>query len=409
MQRPCRATFPASDARALPLAVRFSNVPGRSRRDVTLLTAGLSVSTAGDAAALVAILLELRGAGVVWISAALGADLVPFILFAPLSGRLVDRVDNRRLLVAALALQGAVVLGLAFVRQPGLVVGLVFVVASFSTVVRPATNAMVPVLAGDELAPSAYAWVATGTAIGYTAGYAAGGLLTAAFGLRGALLADTATFVVLAVACSLLSASRSGRPVAESAPRLGGMAILWRSAVLRWSVLVTAVTVACAVVDNVAAPFRFIDQLHTTSAGYGFYLALWGAGSLIGAQLPRRVGVALMPAALAAGNAISGLGVFGIGVAPDLSFALAASTAGGVGNGIANVAVSALVSGRVDESERGRAFATVSAFIQTGVGAGTIAGAPLVAAFGAGHAMAAAGALTVLIGGAATVWTFTHR
>ena len=390
-------------------AVRSTSVPGRSRRDVALLTAGLSVSTAGDSAALVAILLELRGAGVGWVSAALGADLLPFIVFAPLSGRIVDRVDNRRLLVAALAMQGAVVLPLAFVRQPWLVVGLVFVVAGFSTVVRPATNAMVPVLAGEERAPSAYAWVATGTAIGYSAGYAAGGLLTAAFGVQGALLADTATFVVLAVACSLLSATRSGRPVADFAPRLGGMAILWRNTVLRWSVLVTAVAVACAVVDNVAAPFRFINQLQTTSAGYGFYLALWGFGSLIGAQLPRRVSIMLMPAALAAGNAISGLGIFGIGLAPELGPALAASAVGGVGNGIANVAISALVSGRVGESERGRAFATVGALIQTGVGVGTITGAPLVAAFGAGHAMAAAGALTVLIGGVTALWTFTHR
>ena len=249
-------------------------MPARSRRDVAILTAGLSVSTAGDSAALVAILLELRGAGVGWVSAALGADLVPFILFASLSGRLVDRVDNRRLLVISLAMQGAVVLPLAFVRQPWLIVALVFVVASFSTVVRPATNAMVPVLAGEERAPSAYAWVATGTSIGYSAGYAAGGVLTAASGVKGALLADTGTFVVLAFACSLLSATRRGEPNASDAGKpLGGMAILWRNTVLRWSVIVTAVAVACAVVDNVAAPFRFINQLHTTSTGYGAYLS----------------------------------------------------------------------------------------------------------------------------------------
>ena len=364
------------------------------------------MSTAGDSAALVAILLELRSAGVGWVSAALGAELVPFILFASLSGRIVDRVDNRRLLVGALALQGAAVLPLAFVTRPWLVVVLVFLVATFSTVVRPATNAMVPVLAGEERAPSAYAWVATGTSIGYSAGYAAGGLLTAAFGVKGALLADTGTFVVLAFACSLLSATRGGQSRAEGAgPRLGGMAILWRNSVLRWSVIVTAVAVACAVVDNVAAPFRFINQLHTSSTGYGVYLSLWGAGSLLGAQLPRRVGRERMPAMLAAGNAISGLGIVGIGLSPNLGIALASSVVGGVGNGIANVAISSLVSGRVDASERGRAFASVAALIQAGVGTGTIAGAPLVAAFGAGNSMAGAGALTALIGAITVAWT----
>jgi MFS family permease len=384
-------------------------VPDRSRREVAILTAGLSVSTAGDSAALVAILLELRGPGVGWVSAALGAELVPFILFASLSGRLVDRIDHRRLLVISLAMQGAAVLPLAFVRQPWLIVALVFVVASFSTVVRPATNAMVPVLAGEERAPSAYAWVATGTSIGYTAGYAAGGVLTAAFGVKGALLADTATFVVLAFACSLLSATRGGaQGTADVGKPLGGMAILWRNTVLRWSVIVTAVAVACAVVDNVAAPFRFINQLHTTSTGYAAYLSLWGLGSLLGAQLPRRVSAARMPAALAAGNALSGLGIFGIGLSPGLGIALAASAVGGVGNGIANVSISSLVSARVEATERGRAFASVSALIQAGVGTGTVAGAPLVAVFGAGHAMAGAGALTVLIGTVTVAWSYRN-
>jgi MFS family permease len=385
-------------------------VPGRQRRDVALLTAGLSVSTAGDSAALVAILLELRGSGVGWVSAALGADLVPFIIFASLSGRLVDRLDNRRLLVAALGLQGAAVLPLAFVRQPWLIVALVFAVASFSTVVRPATNAMVPVLAGDERAPTAYAWVATGTAIGYSAGYAAGGLLTATVGAKGALLADTVTFVVLAGACSLLSVSRGGgRAAGETEHRLGGLAILRRDTILKWSVLVTAIAVACAVVDNVAAPFRFINQLHTSSAGYGLYLSLWGLGSLLGAQGPRRLGASLMPVSLAVGNAVSGLGILGIGLASNLGLALGASVVGGIGNGIANVAISSLVSGRVGESERGRAFATVGALVQAGVGTGTIAGAPLVAVLNAGRAMAAAGALTVLIAGVTAVWTFVRR
>jgi MFS family permease len=381
-------------------------VPGRQRRDITLLATGLTVSTVGDSAALVAILLELRGHGVGWVSAALGADLVPFILFASYSGRLVDRVDNRRLLVISLVAQGALVVPLAFVRTAWLVVALVFAVASFSTLVRPATNAMVPVLAGEDDAASAYAWLATGNGIGWIAGSAAGGLLTSAFGVTTALLVDATTFADIAVSCSLLSATRAGdADVHEQERRLGGLAILQRDSVLWWGVIVTAIAVACAVVDNVAAPFRFLDQLHTSSSGYGFYLSLWGLGALGGSQLPRRIPASRMSAALALGNAVSGLGVLGIGLAPSLGLALAASTFGGVGNGIANVALSALVTSRVVEHQRGRAFASVAALIQTGVGLGTIAGAPLVALLSAGEAMAAAGALAALISGVTVVWT----
>jgi MFS family permease len=369
-------------------------VPGRSRRDLALLTVGLTVSIAGDSAALVALLLELRAAGVGWVSAVLGADLVPFVVFASLSGRLVDRVDNRRLLIASLAGQGALVVPLAFVRTPWLIVALVFAVASLSTVVRPAVSSMVPVLSGEERASSGYAWIATGTGVGC---------------ITTTLVVDAATFIVLAGTSALLSTTRGRSSASDAmAPRLGGMAILWRDTVLRWSVLVTSVAVACAVVDNVAAPFRFVDQLHTSSRGYGFYLAMWGLGALAGSQLPRWVKATRLPAMLAVGNAVSGLGIVGIGVAPGLGVALAASAFGGIGNGIANVSISALVSGRVGEDERGRAFASVGALIQTGTATGTAAGAPLVAVLTAGHAMAAAGALAAVIAGVTVVWTLAR-
>lgn len=159
------------------------------------------------------------------------------------------------------------------------------------------------------------------------------------------------------------------------------------------------VTVACAVVDNVAAPFRFVDQLGTTSAGYGFYLALWGIGALGGAQLPRKLPRSAMPIMLAIGNTMCGLGILGISLAPNVAWAFVASVFGGIGNGIANVSMSALVSGRVAADERGRAFAAVGAFIQSGTRIGTVAAAPLVVALGAGVAMAAAGAASAAIAG----------
>jgi hypothetical protein len=42
--------------------------------------------------------------------------------------------------------------------------------------------------------------------------------------------------------------------------------------------------------------------------------------------------------------------------------------------------------------------------IQTGIGVGTVAGAPLVAGLGAGHAMIAAGGLTAVLAGLTAAW-----
>jgi MFS family permease len=368
------------------------------------------VSSAGDAIALVALLLELRTAGVGWISAALGAELVPFVLLASFSGRLVDRVDNRWLLVVGLAGQAVVAVPLAFARSPWLIVALFLALNAASTVVRPAANAMVPVLTGDEAAKSGYSWVSTGSGLGYIVGPALGGLLTAAFGVTAALTTDAGTFAVMAITCGLLSTTRGrGAAAASDQPRHGGMKILRRDAILFLSVVTTSVSIACAVVDNVAAPFRFIDQLGTSSFGYGAYLSLWGVGALAGSQLPRRLNSSAMPVALAVGNGLSGLGIVGIGLAPSLGLALAASTFGGIGNGLANVSESALVADRVAEQERGRAFASAGAMLQAGVGVGTVAGAPLVAGLGAGHAMTAAGGIAAVLAGITAIWMRARR
>ncbi|MBV9291670.1 MAG: MFS transporter, partial [Frankiales bacterium] len=370
---------------------------------------GTTVSVAGDAAALVALLLELRGAGVGWVSALLAAELIPVVLLAPLTGRVVDAVDNRRLLVAALGGQALLAAPLALTRTPWLVVTLFAVLSGLSAFVRPAVSALIPTLSGEAAATSAYAWVATGTGIGWIAGPALGGVLTAAFGLATALWADAATFLVLAVACSRLSQTRRVGRAPADVPRLGGARILWRDVVLRGSLLVTALAVSCAVVDNVAAPFRFVDQLGANASGYGAYLALWGAGALVGSQLPRRLPAAWMPAVLAAGNLLCGVGIVGIGLAPNLAAALVASSLGGIGNGLANVSMGALLAARVRPEERGRGFASAAALIQASTGAGTVAGAPLVAALGAGTTMIDAGAVSAVVSAAAVAWSLHQR
>lgn len=381
------------------------SVRGRAQRDISLLAAGSLVSVAGDAAALIALLLELRSHGVGWVSGALGAELLPWVFFASYSGRLVDRHDNRRLMVIGLAGQAVISVPLAFARSPWLIVALFFVLNAVSTLVRPAANAMVPVLSGEADATKGFAWVATGSGIGWIIGPAAGGLLTSAFGVTSTLLVDAGTFVVIAVACGLLSKTRIHAVDADLARDThGGMKILWGDVVLRWSILTTAIVVACAVLDNVAAPFRFINQLHTSSTGYGGYLALWGFGALGGSQIPRRLPPSALPTALAIGNGLSGLGILGIGLAPSLGVALIASTLGGVGNGLANVAENALVASRVSADQRGRAFASAGALVQTGVGVGTVSGAPIVAALGAGHAMAAAGCLAAVLAAITAAW-----
>ncbi|MEV4517375.1 MFS transporter [Dactylosporangium sp. NPDC049525] len=368
----------------------------RGRLDLGILTAGLAVSMAGDAAAFIALLLRLQPHGSGWVAAILAAELVPFVVLAPLVGRVVDRVETRSLLIFALLGQAVVAVPLALLDGPLPTVLLFAALAGLSAFVRPSTNALVPAITGPEGRERGFARLGAGVGIGWIVGPGVGGLLTGWFGVRTAVLADAVTFAVLAGACALLSVRRRPDPATVAKDRSGGLRLLLADRVLSVAVLGAAVCVGAAVIDNVAAPFRFIDQLGATDSQYGLYLTLWGVGALAGSQLLPHIRMSHR-GAVAVACLTMGAGIAGIGVAPGLLIAYAAAVAGGVGNGMLNVAQSALVTARTPPERHGRLFATVGAVTQTAIGGGTAAAAPLITWLGGGGALITAGVTSMLV------------
>ncbi|WP_433208936.1 MFS transporter [Dactylosporangium sp. CS-047395] len=366
----------------------------QARRDLNLLAAGLALSTAGDAAALVALLLRLQPHGSTWVAGLLAAELIPYIVLAPLTGRVVDRFETRRVLLIALAGQAVLCVPLALAEPLWATLALFAGIMALSAFVRPATSALVPAITGKEEAQRGYSRLATGTGLGWIFGPAAGGLLTGAFGPTTAILADAATFALLTLACSAVRARRHPAPADPDGPTArGGLRLLFGDRLLRTALIGSAIAISSGVIDNVAAPFRFVDQLHAGDSGYGLYLTLWGLGALVGAQLVPRIRLS-SAVLLAVGNLLCGLGIAAIGLAPTLVLAFVASTAGGIGNGFMNVTQSALISERTPAAQHGQAFAASGAVIQTAMGAGTAVAAPLVAALHANGAMLTAGLVT---------------
>ncbi|MGI5237139.1 MFS transporter [Dactylosporangium sp. CA-139066] len=378
------------------------------RRDLNLLAIGLAVSTAGDAAALVALLLRLQPHGSGWVAGLLAAELIPYVVLAPLTGRVVDRFETRSVLLVALAGQAALCVPLAFAKPLWAIVALFAGITALSAFVRPATSAMVPAIMGERPAEQGYARLGAGTGLGWIAGPAAGGLLTGAFGPTVAILVDAATFALLTLACfGLRARRRAAHPASVEKPR-GGLRLIFGDAVLRTALIGSAIAISSGVIDNVAAPFRFVGQLGAGDSGYGLYLTLWGVGALAGSQLVPRM--RLRPqTAVALGNLLSGAGIAGIGLAPNLALAFGASLAGGVGNGLVNVAQSALISGRTPASQHGRAFAASGAIVQTAIGVGTAAASPLVTLLHADGAMILAGAVTCVVAGVALALAAANR
>jgi nitrate/nitrite transporter NarK len=89
----------------------------RGARDLRLLAFAVGVSAAGDFIALITLSLkvhDLTGSAFA-VSALFAATMLPIVALAPLGGRLADRVESTRVLLAASVAQALVAAALAFV------------------------------------------------------------------------------------------------------------------------------------------------------------------------------------------------------------------------------------------------------------------------------------------------------
>jgi MFS family permease len=380
-------------------------------RDLRLLVVGSALSFSGDAVALVALTLRLQPHGSRWVGALLAAELLPAAVLAPVTGRLVDRLETRQLLVVLMSMQALIAVPLAFARDPLLVVMLFVLLGTAAAFVGPASSALVPAVTGPDEAARGFRLVSSAVALGYVVGPGLGGLLVSWIGSTWTVLIDAASFALLALSRLALTARR--HPVPQERGSSRGPNPVWRNRALRVAVASATVALMCAVVDNVAAPFRFVDELDGSARTFGFSVTIWSIGALLGAPLSGKI--AGPARALAAGNLVAGLGIAGIGLAPTTAIAYLAAVLGGMGNGMLNASQGAVVATQVPEGQHGRAFATVSGVFSSGLLAGTLIGPVLIGALGAGGAMTLAGFLCagaalplVLLGNASTSVARVH-
>jgi hypothetical protein len=122
---------------------------------------------------------------------------LPVALVGPAAGVVVDRVNRRRLMIAADLVRGVLILGLLFVRRADQVWIAYVVMActmAASGFFEPARTATIPnVTSADELLPANAVSSATWSAM-LAIGASAGGLATAVFGRDVAFVINAASF-----------------------------------------------------------------------------------------------------------------------------------------------------------------------------------------------------------------------
>jgi len=160
------------------------------------------VSQAGDWMSYVAVsLLALdRGTGAVDVALVLVLHVLPKALLSPVSGVLADRIDRRRLLIAAACAAAVITAGMAWAAALGSLFAvqvLLVMRTSVEALAEPARTAAVGQLVERDELIAANSALAASWSVMFTLGMGLGGLL-ASFGVEIAMVVDVLTFVAAA-------------------------------------------------------------------------------------------------------------------------------------------------------------------------------------------------------------------
>jgi DHA3 family tetracycline resistance protein-like MFS transporter len=298
-------------------------------RDFALLCAAMTVSALGDGIYLVAIawqVYELSNAptalsvvGVAWTA--------PLVLFVLLGGVLSDRIDRRRLMIAADVVRAAAigllgVLSLSGVLELWHVLALVACYGAGEAFFGPAQAAIIPQLVPKEKLVEANAATQLLNPLALRlAGPALGGFAVAGLGAGGAFLLDAGSFLVSAAAlCAMRSYPLAGNRAITVRGALRDIAEGFRfvrSVPWIWGSLLAAAVSLLAFWGpvEVLLPYVIKNELGGSARDLGMVFAAGGLGAVAGALLmahrglPRRHILFLYATWAAATFAVVGFGL----------------------------------------------------------------------------------------------------
>jgi MFS family permease len=330
------------------------------------LLAARMISHIGDGIALIALVLmvqEERRTGTA-VGALLLATSLPRFL-GPIAGAIVDRVEQRTLMVACDIGQAAIFGAIAwFDPSFPVLLGLVALAAACDTLFGPAGRSALPALVRPEQLMRANAWIGMSLNVQVAAGPVLGGLLVEFLDFRGALAANALTFVISAM---FLLGLPPLRPPADGQETRGflavgvdGLRFTWRNRVVRTLIVALFVGVAFAGLDDVALVFLVRGTLSGSPLTYGLVTGAYGAGMLAGS-----LGLSWKGTAAAAGTVFllgwvaTGVGAVLTGIAPLIALVAVAQAIAGAGNAVDVVAMDTLVQQAVPRHMLGRVFGLV--------------------------------------------------
>ncbi len=155
--------------------------------------------------------------GLLWI-----AYFLPSLLFGSVAGVFVDRWDRKLTMVVVNVVRTGLILLLLLVRSHEwlwLVYVVAFAESSLGQLFAPAESALLPRLVGDQHLLTANALNSLNDNLARVIGPAIGGAVMVVFGLRGAVLLDSASFLISALLIMRIVMPSTALPVRQPTER----------------------------------------------------------------------------------------------------------------------------------------------------------------------------------------------
>jgi len=351
------------------------------------LAASYTVNELGDWMGIIALsVLVFDRTDSAWATAALflGTRFLP-ALFAPVLVAHAERPPPRFALPVIYCGEAAV-FGLLALLAGHFSLGAVIALAAIDGALALAGRALTRAVVATALEPTGE--LRAGNAllnVAFTGGAAVGpalaGLVVAGFGVQSALLLDAVSFY--AVAWILFSAG--SMPHAE--PEAGRMRDRVRAGLdyIRGETILARVLCAQGIAFVFFAavlPVEVVyvkESLGSDDTGYGLMLASWGVGMVLGSLIFARIRETSLAGQLFFSTLAIGVGYLGLGVAPTLAFACAASVLGGAGNGIQWVAAISAVQELTADTMQARVMAVLESIGAAMPGVGFVLGGAIAA------------------------------
>lgn len=352
-------------------------------KNFSLLWAGQSISQLGIQGFDVALLLWIKHAtdSATLMGLILMISTIPAVFLGPIGGTIADRYSRRAIIIVSDLLSGISLFALVIVmlgnpQATGVILTGLFIVSFSLSVIgaffRPAVSAAIPDLVPDDRLTTANSLTQVTYQLAVFLGQGLGGMLFRLLGAPVLILLNGLTYTTAAAASMLITIpqvipekmhtlreqlSEFGKDIAD------GLVYVWHRPGLREMFFVSMFLNFFTAPIVILLPFFVEDHLKATTDWYGYLLAMYGIGSMIGYLLAgvlpisgrarSRLMIALMVAEA------FGYGLLGLAKTPLIAVVMA--FLGGAAGGIIAVYITTLMQITTPGDIRGRVFGLLGA------------------------------------------------